>query len=103
MSLRDVQLDGMNDLGLVSVLPPGFFLALGLITLGFFLSLYDEKIPIMLPAACVLVLILILYGTPVFLEGEPRIEAAWRHVGYIEYISRTGQVDPLLNAYFNWP
>ena len=103
MSLRDVQLDRMNDLGLVSVLPPAFFLALGLITLAFFLSLYDEKIPIMLPAACVLVLILILYGTPVFLEGEPRIEAAWRHVGYIEYISRTGQVDPLLNAYFNWP
>jgi hypothetical protein len=44
-----------------------------------------------------------LYGTVVLVTELPRIEASWRHIGYIEFITRNREIDPLLNAYFNWP
>jgi hypothetical protein len=98
-----IDLRAMNDLGLISVFPPRMFLALGALTLGFFSALYSPWFSRWVAGAAVISLIVVLYGTPAIVEGVPRTEAAMRHIGYIEFITRSGGVDPLLNAYFNWP
>jgi hypothetical protein len=53
--------------------------------------------------AHVLLLIFMFYGLPSIVEDVPRLSATWRHAGVIEYIGRTGDVDPTIDAYFNWP
>ena len=93
----------MNHAGLVSVLPGTFYLALGLLTASFFLSVRDIDARRLFVVANVLVLILVVYGTLPIIEHELRFEAAWRHAGVIEAISRTGHVNPDIDAYFDWP
>ncbi len=103
VSLPAIDLSRMNDAGLVSVLPGTFYLALGLLTASFFLSVRDIDARRLFVVANVLVLILVVYGTLPIIEHELRFEAAWRHAGVIEAISRTGHVNPDIDAYFDWP
>jgi hypothetical protein len=102
-SLSSVNVRLMNDLGLISVLPPAFFVALLLLTCGFCLAL--RRIPLNIPTmlAHVLALIVILYGTPALVEEVARFASTWSRVGIVDYIVQTGTVNPLIDAYFNWP
>lgn len=102
-ALASLDLRSMNDLGLISVLPLEMAGAVGLLTAGFFLALCRRQYVPGVLLLYLVALVLALYGTVVLVNEFPRIEATWRHVGYIEYIMRNRQVDPLLNAYFNWP
>jgi hypothetical protein len=103
ISLTEIDLRRMNDLGLVSVLPGTLYLALALVTISFCISLRDIELHKPLVVANVLVLIVMLYGIAPIVEHEPKLAAAWRHTGVIEYITRTGHVDPRIDAYFDWP
>jgi hypothetical protein len=103
ISLTEVDLRQMNDLGLVSVLPGTLYLALALVTISFCFSLRDIEAHKSLVVANVLVLIVMLYGLAPIVEHEPKLAAAWRHAGVIEYITRNGHVDPRIDAYFDWP
>ncbi len=103
ISLTEIDLRRMNDLGLVSVLPGTLYLALALVTISFCLSLRDIEAHKPLVVANVLVLILMLYAIAPIVEHEPKLAAAWRHAGVIENITRTGHVDPRIDAYFDWP
>jgi hypothetical protein len=40
---------------------------------------------------------------PSIVEPQPRFPVTWRHAGITEYVVRKGSVDPLIDAYFNWP
>lgn len=102
-SLRDVDIGAATDLGLVSVLPSTAWVAYALLASGFCLALQERPLRQWLLAYHVLALILMLYALPAALEDVPRLAAAWRHVGVIEYVTRTGGVDPSIDAYFNWP
>jgi hypothetical protein len=102
-SLRAINLRALDDLGLVSTLPPSTFIGLIALTVGFFLTLFARRYNPTLLLLYVGSLILMLYGTIVLVADLPRIEAGWRHIGYIEFITRNREIDPLLNAYFNWP
>lgn len=103
ISLRSVDLAAMTDLGLVSVLTPGFFVAFALIAAAFCVALRRPSIHTSLVVFCVLATIVVLYGTTSVVEPFPRFAVTWRHVGITELISRTGGVRPELDAYFNWP
>jgi hypothetical protein len=103
ISLTEIDLRRMNDLGLVSVLPGKTYLALALVTISFCLSLREIEARKPLVVANVLVLILMLYAITPIVEHEPRLAAAWRHAGVIEQITRTGHIDPRIDAYFDWP
>ena len=103
ISLTEIDLRRMNDLGLVSVLPGTLYLALALVTISFCLSLRDIEARKPLVVANVLVLIFMLYAIAPIVEHEPKLAAAWRHAGVIEYITRTGHVNPRIDAYFDWP
>ncbi len=101
--LRNARLDAMSDMGLVSVVPIAGLLALALPTVGFCWSLGQRspRGPILL--CHVVALIFALHAVPVLVESVPGLRVAWRHVGVVGEIATTGQVDPRIDAYFNWP
>ncbi len=47
--------------------------------------------------------IVVLHGSPAFLESEPRFPVAWLHLGFVDYIATTGDLLPKVDARFNWP
>jgi hypothetical protein len=102
-SLSAVDPRQMNGLGLVSVLPPAAFAALAILAASFCATLHRRRPPQMLLLAHVVALVVMVYGLPALVEPEPRFAATWRHVGVIDTILQTGQVDPRIDAYFNWP
>ena len=108
ISLPNVNLRGMTDIGLLAVLPVTFYLALAVVTISFFLAEFEfHSSPLML-GLHLLLMIFILHGTPIILYGPDtmRYSWSWKHLGIIDYIMRHGSVDPyiaFLNAYHNWP
>lgn len=101
--LGGIELREMNDLGLISVIPASMLVAFALLVVSFCLCLRREPVSELALLSHVLALILMVYGVPSFVEDVPRLAAAWRHTGVIEYIGRTGDLDPTIDAYFNWP
>ena len=103
LSIRDVPLREMSDLGLVSVLPGLTTLLLFALTASFCVSLGRQPPGTIVPLVHVLVLIVVLYGVTAFLEPDPRFGTVWKHVGIMDYIGRNHAVDPGIDAYFSWP
>ena len=103
ISLSRVDLNRMTDLGLVSALPWSTFIALLLLTISFCLVVRRDSSSVPMLLLHMIILIVMLYGITTFVEQVPRFAVAWRHAGFVEYIMRTGQVDPGLDARFNWP
>jgi len=106
LSLSHVNVRAMNDLGLVSVLSPWTYTALGLLTIGFCLNLYYHTASTAVLALHVAAFVLIIHGTPQILYGTLRYAWAWKHIAVIDYIQRNGFVDPYaayLDVYHNWP
>jgi hypothetical protein len=103
VSLGRIDHAAMNDLGLISALPPSIFLALLVLVASFCLSLRRPSGSQIVPALHVLALILMVYGITPLVDDVPRYSVTWRHLGVAEYVARTGDVDPGIDAYFNWP
>jgi hypothetical protein len=103
VGLRAVDLAPINDLGLISVLPPVAIAGPLLLTVSFIGILALEPHRTWLLTLHVIALIVMLYATPAIVEAAPRFNVAWRHVGIAEVLMRTGRVDPSIDAYFSWP
>src|SRR5205085_4136438 len=105
-SLPGVDLSRMNDLGLVSVLPPATYVALIVLIVSYCLLVHQRQAPMPIALLHVIVLIVMIHGTPAILYGTLRYSWAWKHVAIVDYIQRHGSVNPyisFLNAYHNWP
>ncbi|MDQ0848671.1 hypothetical protein QFZ65_000609 [Arthrobacter sp. B3I9] len=89
--------------GLIGVLPPIYFFALALSLGGFLASLSLPRIYPALQTWQILVTVFILHGADPLIHGLPRLEASYRHLGIADTISQSGQLNPALDAYFNWP
>lgn len=96
--------DGIGSLGLVNVLPAGFYVALGLLTISFVAVVFfvPAANPVLL-ALHVVVFAVLLHGAAAMVEPLPRFVPAWLHVGFTDYIARTGGTLPELDARFSWP
>jgi hypothetical protein len=106
LSLRHVNLNAMTDLGLLQVLPVLFWIALGLLALGFCVALSDRRTRGGWLAAYVLVLIAILHATPALLYPTLRYGWAWKHVAVVDAMIRNGGSVPganKLDVYDQWP
>ena len=103
ISLRDVDVRGMTDLGLVSVLSPLTLASVVALSIGMVGLLRRGRPSVVLLATYVAALVVMLYALPVLVEETPRFGATWTHVGFTELIGRTGTVAPELDARFNWP
>ncbi|MFL5628351.1 MAG: hypothetical protein ACJ788_22455 [Ktedonobacteraceae bacterium] len=102
ISLKYVDIGHMNDLGLVSVLPPSIIIALIILTISFCLTLQLQmRVPILL--LHVVFLVFMLYSITTLVEEVPHLAVVYKSAGYTEYIMRTGTVKADLDFYFNWP
>lgn len=105
-SLRGVDLTGMADLGLLQVLPVLFWVALGLLALGFCLALSDRRTANGWFAAYVLGLVAVIHATPTLLYPTLRYGWAWKHVAIVDAVIRNdGRVPNAgkLDLYNQWP
>lgn len=103
LSLRTVDVRTVGDLGLVSVLPPTFYLAVATVTGSFCWSMRRPAPSTPLVLLQLVALVVMLYGATALIEEVPRFNVVWRHAGIIDHLARTGAVDPGIDAYFNWP
>lgn len=94
-----------SDLGLVAVLPYPYWAGVLLLNIAFVVALRgDSAGPARRPVLMlhVAVLVLVLFGTAIFVTDIPRGEVAFRHLGIADALSRTQGIDPNIDAYFNW-
>jgi hypothetical protein len=102
-SVRDVELRRITDLGLVAALPVGAFVALGMATASFALTLRHPNVSTPLAILHLVVLVVMLHGATSLIDQEPAFNVVWRHAGVTDYVMTTGTVNPDIDAYFNWP
>lgn len=105
-SLPQLEPEEIGALGLITALPWTMVPAFGLVIAGLVIALGGKSRNSLLPCALILMLVVLLHGTPAFLYENLRYAWAWKHLGVIDYIQRTGSPDPwsrYLSAYHNWP
>jgi len=106
VSLYRIDPAKVDDYGLFSVLPPTIWMAYAVVGLGFAFSLKRDVRETRIPMLQIVMLVLLLHGTPAIVYDELRYAWAWKHVGIVDYVQRHGQIDataPFLAAYRNWP
>jgi hypothetical protein len=95
-----------SDLGLVDVLPYPFWVGVLLLNAAFVVALRGDAAG---PARRLVliwllaVLVVVLFGTAIFVTDVPRGEVAFRHLGIADALARAQGIDPDIDAYFNWP
>jgi hypothetical protein len=96
--------DHIGRFGLVQALKPQLYICLALLTASFMIVLFNRpSTPDLLLAAHVAVLVVLLHGAATIVEPVPRFTSAWLHVGFADYIARTGHTLPGLDARMSWP
>lgn len=106
-SLRDIHLDAMTDLGLASVLPMTYWIALALAVGSLVTHIHRGRVGERVLAAHLLGVIVILYTLPSILYGAPRYAWTWKHIGIVDFIVRNHDVVPhsggAFSGYQAWP
>ncbi len=108
-SLRHIRLAAISDLGLITALPTTYWVALGVLTVGFALTVYSRSgFSSPLAAGYVLSLIAMLHATPALAYSTLRYAWAWKHVAVVDLMSAHGSVASLpssdpMSAYSQWP
>lgn len=103
VSLASADLSRIDGLGLISAMPPTYFLAFATLLIGFILAVSRERVSPPLLGGYVLALILVLHGTTPLLYDEPRYQWVYNHLAVIDLIQHTGAVDRNVDIYNNWP
>ncbi|MFF3487027.1 polysaccharide biosynthesis C-terminal domain-containing protein [Streptomyces sp. NPDC002701] len=101
--LGERDLDRMDGLGLVSVLPTPTLVGAGLLVTVFASLLWLGREHKALLMVTLLATVVSLHALPAVIETEPRFATAWQHLGFIDYIDRTGSAVPDLDARWSWP
>ncbi len=103
LSLLDADLGRISGIGLLSAMPVTFFLAFGLLIVGFAAAASSDDVKPKVLGAYVLSLILVLFATTAVLYQEPRYGWVYKHFGVINLIATTGHVNRQIDIYNNWP
>ncbi|WP_159766498.1 lipopolysaccharide biosynthesis protein [Streptomyces sp. HM190] len=103
LALDDSVLDGMDGLGLVSVLPQPTLAGAALLAVVFAGLLWLGREHRLLLLVTLLATVVSLHALPAVIEAEPRFATAWQHLGFLDHIDRTGSAVPDLDARWSWP
>ncbi|GHE53790.1 lipopolysaccharide biosynthesis protein [Streptomyces capitiformicae] len=103
LALNDNDLDRMDGLGLISVLPAPTLVGAALLATVFASLLWLGREHKGLLLITLLATVVSLHALPAVIETEPRFATAWQHLGFIDYIDRTGSAVPDLDARWSWP
>ncbi len=93
----------LNGYGLINSLPPSFFIGLVLLVIAAALLWVSQERHYWLLAVQTVFLILSLYLIPFIMEGTPRFPAAYQNYGFVEYVTRTGHLNPGVVWYHSYP
>ncbi|MET7763343.1 lipopolysaccharide biosynthesis protein [Streptomyces sp. NPDC005393] len=102
IGMGDAELDGMGGLGLISVLPKATLLGAALLITAFAAALRLDRPRRALLTVALLATVASLHAVPAVLEAQPRFPTAWQHLGFMDYIGRTGDAVPELDARWSW-
>jgi hypothetical protein len=103
VSLTQLRLQNMTDLGLISAMPLLTLACLAALTISFAIVLHRRPLSQLAAATHVIVLIVALYGLTEFVEPITRFGTVYRHVGIIDVLQTRNEINPRVDAYFNWP
>ena len=103
LRLGEADLDEMGGLGLISVLPLPTLVGAALLVAVFASLLWLGREHKALLLVTLLATVVSLHALPAVIETEPRFATAWQHLGFIDYIDRTGSAVPDLDARWSWP
>ncbi|MER8182022.1 glycosyltransferase [Kitasatospora sp. NPDC094015] len=106
VALSGVHLERMGTLGLLQALPPLYWAAVLLLTLGFVATLRAPRVPHGWAAGYVVGLIAVIHATPTLLYPTLRYAWAWKHVAVIDAMMRhNGSVPGAhdMDVYDQWP
>ncbi|WP_447036495.1 lipopolysaccharide biosynthesis protein [Streptomyces sp. DSM 118878] len=103
LGMGDADLEDMGGLGLISVLPKATLLGAALLIVVFAVLLWMDRPIRSLLLLTLLATVVSLHALPAVIETEPRFATAWQHLGFMEYIDRTGSAVPDLDARWSWP
>lgn len=102
-SVSTVDLETMNDLGLLGALPAGFFVALGLLVVSIVMTLRGSRPSPVRFALHVGCLVVVLHGTVPLILSAPNYPWAYKHIGVTDYVSLHGSVHAATDIYQSWP
>ncbi|MFK4069050.1 lipopolysaccharide biosynthesis protein [Streptomyces sp. NPDC029674] len=103
LGLGEQDLDDMGGLGLISVLPTPTLVGAALLVVVFAVLLWMDRPVKSLLLLTLLATVVSLHALPAVIEAEPRFATAWQHLGFMEYVDRTGTAVPDLDARWSWP
>jgi hypothetical protein len=98
-----MDIHALTDLGLIGLMPPEMFIALGLVAFAFVLTLYQPRGPGLVTLVIVALVVVMLHGLNSFVEDAPRFATAYLHAGFTDAIATGGRLLPRVDARFNWP
>ncbi|MFH8790410.1 lipopolysaccharide biosynthesis protein [Streptomyces roseoverticillatus] len=99
----EATLDRMGGLGLISVLPVATLAGAALLIGAFVAALCLDGQRRRLLTAVLVLTVVCLHALPAVLEAQPRFATAWQHLGFLDFIDRTGVAAPDLDARWSWP
>ncbi|MFF4358199.1 lipopolysaccharide biosynthesis protein [Streptomyces sp. NPDC001604] len=103
LRLGEADLDRMGGLALVSVLPLPTLIGAALLVAVFASLLWLGREHKALLLVTLVATVVSLHALPAVIETEPRFPTAWQHLGFLDYIDRTGSAVPDLDARWSWP
>jgi transposase-like protein len=103
VALGTTDLSRLSGYGLLAALPPAYYVALVLVTLGFALEASRPHVRPLVLGAHVVTLMIMLHATTAILYPEPRYAWTYKHLGVVDYIAVHGHFDRSIDIYHNWP
>ncbi|MEU3042678.1 hypothetical protein ABZ700_17275 [Streptomyces diastaticus] len=102
-ALDESALDAMGGLGLAGILPWPLFAGAALLVGAFGALLWASRPQPLLLGLVLVATVASLHALPAVVEEQPRFATAWQHLGFLEYLDRTGGSAPALDARWSWP
>jgi hypothetical protein len=103
LALLRVDSSALGDLGLVTVVGPVYFVAVGLVIVSFGFALCQRPLRRPLLTFQLIGLIALLDGLGPLVEPHASFATSWLHAGFAQYIAQHGATLPTLDARFSWP
>lgn len=102
-SLGQIDMQPMDDTGLISVLPVSVLLSLLIVNLSFCIAISQEELSLPILVLHLVVIVVMLFGITAIVQEVPRFAIGWKLAGIVDYVKATGTVDGRIDAFFNWP
>lgn len=103
VAVARVDLSALGGFGLLSVVGPAYWAALGLLAATAAWQLLRDEPDGLVLTVVVALLIVEMFGFLNIADGAASVSTGWLHVGFAQYISDHGHVAHYLDARFSWP